>query len=188
MKKSLGSKTLVFPTPVWCVGSYDQEDKPNVMTIAWGGICCSKPACITISLRKATYTYSNIMDRNAYTINVPSERYAKEADYFGLVSGRMVDKFEATGLTALRSEHVDAPYIQEFPMILECKVIHTYEIGSHTQFIGKILDVKADEDVLGDNGLPDMNKVKPLIFGPEVRTYHGVGDHLGNAFEIGKQV
>ena len=188
MKTSLGSKTLVFPTPVWCVGSYDQNDKPNVMTIAWGGICCSKPACVTVSLRKATHSYGNIMTHKAYTISVPSERYAREADYFGLVSGKKVDKFAATGLTPLKGEHVHAPYIQEFPMVLECKVIHTHEIGLHIQFIGEIVDVKADENVMGDNGLPDITKVKPLIFAPEARTYHGVGDHLGNAFEIGKSM
>ena len=94
MKKSLGAKTLIVPTPVWCVGSYDTNGAPNVMTIAWGGICCSKPPCVTISLREATYTYGNIMERQAYTLSVPSEQYVKAADYFGLVSGRKVDTFK----------------------------------------------------------------------------------------------
>ncbi len=188
MKKSLGSKTLVYPTPVWCVGSYDKEGKSNIMTIAWGGICCSKPACVTISLRKATYTYKNIMDRKAYTINVPSEKYAKEVDYFGMVSGRKADKFAATGFTPAQSEHVDAPYIEEFPMILECKVIHTHEIGLHTQFIGEIMDVKVDDSVLGENGIPDVGKVKPIIYTPEIQGYLGVGRYLGKAFSIGKQI
>jgi len=101
MKKSFGAKTLIFPAPVWCVGSYDTSGKPNIMTIAWGGICCSKPPCVTISLRKATYTYGNIMERKAFTLNVPSEQYVQEADYFGIASGRDVDKFKETGLTAV---------------------------------------------------------------------------------------
>ena len=88
MKKSFGANTLIFPAPVWCVGSYDKNGNPNIMTIAFGGICCSKPPCVTISLRKATYTYGNIMERGAYTLSVPSEAYVKEADYFGIVSGR----------------------------------------------------------------------------------------------------
>jgi flavin reductase (DIM6/NTAB) family NADH-FMN oxidoreductase RutF len=99
MKRSFGAKTLIYPTPVWCVGSYDGRGHPNVMTIAWGGICCSQPPCVTISLRKATYTYGNIMERRAYTLSVPSTEYVQQADYFGLVSGRNVDKFEASGLT-----------------------------------------------------------------------------------------
>ena len=92
------------------------------MTIAWGGICCSKPPCVTISLRKATYTYGNIMERQAYTVSVPSVRYVREADYFGIASGRNVNKFSKTGLTPVRSEMVDAPYVVEFPMILECNL------------------------------------------------------------------
>jgi len=144
MKKSIGINTLAYPNPVWCVGSYDAEGKPNIMTIAWGGICCSKPAAVTISLRKATYTYGCIIKRGAYTINVPSIKYMAEADYFGIASGTKTDKFEDTGLTPVRSDMVDAPYVDKFPLILECKVIHTHEIGLHTQYIGEIMDIKAD--------------------------------------------
>jgi flavin reductase (DIM6/NTAB) family NADH-FMN oxidoreductase RutF len=188
MKKSLGPKTLIYPTPVWVVGTYDKEGKPNVMTIAWGGICCSKPPCVAISLRAATYSYGNIVERKAFTLSIPSEAQAREADYFGSVSGRNEDKFAATGFTPLKSELVDAPYLKEFPLILECKVIHVTEIGLHTQFIGEILDVKADESVLSEKGVPDIGKVKPIIFSPEVRHYHKVGEYLGEAFSIGKSI
>jgi len=188
MKQSFGAKTLIFPTPVWCVGSYDKQGRPNVMTIAWGGVCCSSPPCVTISLRKATYTYGNIMDKKAYTLSVPSEKYAKEADYFGMATGRKEDKFERTGLTPVRSELVDAPYVDEFPMILECRLIHHHEIGLHTHFIGEILDVKVDEAGLGQDGKPDMRKVSPIIYANEVRRYHGVGQFLGKAFEIGRSL
>jgi flavin reductase (DIM6/NTAB) family NADH-FMN oxidoreductase RutF len=187
MKKSFGAKTLIFPTPVWCVGSYNANGNPNVMTIAWGGICCSKPPCVTISLRKATYTYGNIMERQAYTLNVPSEKYVHEADYFGIVTGRNADKFKETGLTPIKSEIVDAPYVGEFPMVLECKVIHHYEIGLHTHFIGEILDVKIEESMLTDEGKADIEKIRPIVFSPEGRQYHSIGEFIGKAFEIGKK-
>jgi len=186
MKKSLGAKTLIYPAPVWCVGTTDAQGKPNVATIAWGGICCSSPPSVTISLRKATYTYGNIMARGAYTLSVPPEKYAKEADFFGIASGRTVDKFKQTGLTPVPSEVVDAAYVKEFPMILECKVTHTHEVGLHTMFIAEVLDVKVDDSVLGDDGLPDMSKVKPFLYTPESRHYYGIGEHLGKAFGIGK--
>ena len=188
MKKSLGAKTLIFPTPVWCVGSYDLEGNPNVMTIAWGGICCSKPPCITISLRKATYTYGNIMERGAYTVSVPSARYAAEADYFGIASGREANKFERTGLTPVRSDLVDAPYVEEFPMVLECKLIHHYEIGLHTQFVAEILDVKIDQDAVLEDGNPDIQKVDPLVYATKARTYHQVGGFVAEAFDIGRTI
>jgi len=188
MKKSFGAKTLAFPDPVWCVGSYDIKDQPNLMTIAWGGICCSKPPAVTISLRKATYTYGNIMARKAYTINIPSVKYVKEADYVGIASGKQENKFETTGLTPVRSDLVDAPYVDEFPMVLECKVIHTYEIGLHTQFIGEIIDVKVDQATLTVKGMPDMFKVEPFIYDSGIQAYHQIGEKIADAFQIGKKL
>ena len=187
MKKSFGAKTLAFPNPVWCVGSYDRKGQPNLMTIAWGGICCSKPPAVTISLRKATYSYGNIMARKAYTINIPSIKYVKEADYVGMASGKRENKFETTGLTPVQSDLVDAPYVDEFPIILECKVIHTYEIGLHTQFIGEIKDIKADESVLAANGLPDITKVQPFIYNSAGQDYYALGDYLGKAYTVGRK-
>jgi flavin reductase (DIM6/NTAB) family NADH-FMN oxidoreductase RutF len=188
MKKSLGAQTLVFPTPTWIVGTYDQDGKPNIMTAAWGGICCSDPPCIAVSLRKATYTYGNLVARKAFTVNVPSESHVKEADYVGLVSGRDADKFSVTGLTPVRSELVDAPFVEQFPMVLECQVLHVYELGLHTQFVGQIMDVKADEAVLEAGDHPLIEKVRPIIFSPGKGVYYGVGSSLGQAFTIGKEL
>ncbi len=188
MKKSIGADTEAYPNPVWCVGSYDADGRPNVMTAAWGGICCSKPPAVTISLRKATYTYGCITARGAYTVSVPSTRHVAEADYFGMVSGKHTDKFKDTGLTPTRSDTVDAPYVDEFPLVIECKVIHTHEIGLHTQFIGEIVDIKADAAILNDKGHPLMDKVDPFVFGHGIREYWALGQMIGRAFAIGKTV
>lgn len=188
MKQSLGAKPLVFPTPVWVVGSYDQQDKPNIMTIAWGGVCCSKPPCLTISLRKVTYTYGCITARKAFTVNVSTEQDVMLADYCGIASGKTADKFAATGLTPVKSTLVDAPYIQEFALAAECRLLQTVKLGLHTMFIGEILDIKADEAILGPDGLPDLDKLRPVAFGPVIRTYHGLGEYLGPAFSIGQNV
>ena len=122
MKKSLGPKTLLYPTPVWVVGTYDKDEKPNVMTIAWGGICCSKPPCVTISLRKATYSYGNIVERKAFTINIPSEVHCREADYFGLVSGKNEDKFTASGLTSIKC-HIVSCVSRSISSVCKMRVI-----------------------------------------------------------------
>ncbi|MDD5561994.1 MAG: flavin reductase family protein [Candidatus Omnitrophica bacterium] len=187
MKKSIGAKTIVFPTPVFIVGTYDKADKPNAMAVAWGGICCSDPVCVNISLREATYSYANIMGRKAFTISIPSEEYIKEADYFGIVSGRAEDKFASTGLTPVKSELVDAPYVKEFPFILECSLLQAVKIGLHTLFVGQVKDIKSEEDILTKEGVVDIEKIKPMIFNPANRTYYGAGKYLGNAFSIGRK-
>jgi flavin reductase (DIM6/NTAB) family NADH-FMN oxidoreductase RutF len=188
MKKSLGAKTILYPTPVLIVGTYDAAGRPNAMTAAWGGICCSSPPCVAVSLRKATYTYGNIAQQGGFTINIPSERYVREADYFGLVSGKKKDKFAETGLTPVRSDLVNAPYIAEFPFVLECKLVQQIELGLHTQFVGEILDIKADEEVLDEKGMLDIDKVRPFFYAPEANTYYGMGTLLGEAFSIGQAV
>ncbi len=188
MKKSFGAKTLIYPTPVWLIGAYDKGGKPNVATIAWGGVCSSKPPCVAVSLRGATYTHGNIMERKAFTINVPSAAQVEIADYCGMVSGRNIDKFASAKITAVKSEKVDAPYIKEFPMILECKLINYIEIGIHTHFIGEIMDVKVDESMLGVDGLPDFSKINPVLYGPEIQSYYDVGKCLGKGFSIGKKI
>ncbi len=188
MKKSFGPKTLLFPTPAWVIGTYDPAGKPNIMTVAWGGICCSSPPCVAISLRKATATYGYIVERKAFTVNVPSPHQVAQVDHAGMVSGRHEDKVAVLGLTATRSELVDAPYMAEFPMVLECRLLHTLEIGLHTQFVGEILDVKLDEAAIDGAGKPDLGRMGAVIFAPEQRAYFGLGEPLGAAFSIGKTV
>lgn len=187
MKKSLGANTYLPTTPVFLVGTYDQQEKPNLMTAAWGGICCSKPPCVSVSLRKATYSYSAIMERKAFTIGMPSESQVKEADYVGIASGHRVDKFNETGLTPIKSELVDAPYADEIPFVLECKLIESIELGLHTLFVGEIVDVKADDTILAEDGLPDIKKLKPFIFDAVHKNYFGMGDILGKGFSVGKK-
>ncbi len=176
---------MAYPTPVWVIGTYDKEGKPNVMTAAWGGICCSKPPCLTVSLRSATYSYSALMERKAYTVNIPTKKQIAQADYFGMASGRDFNKLNTAGMTTSPSTSVDAPLVNEMPLNIECKIVGVHELGLHTQFIGEIVDIKADDSILTD-GIPDMAKLEPVIFCPELRTYHGLGAFLGNAFSVGK--
>ena len=188
MNKSLGAKTLIYPAPVLVVGTYDKAGKPNVMTASWGGICCSQPPCVAVSLRKVTYSHGNILERQAFTISIPSEKYVKEVDYFGLVTGRNSDKFAATKLTPVKSRLVDAPYVKEFPLVMECKLVQVVELGLHTQFVGEVIDAKADESIIGDHGAIDIKKLKPLVFTPDTQDYYGIGSFKGKVFSAGKGI
>jgi len=186
MKISLGAETLAAPTPAWLVGAYDAAGAPNIMTIAWGGICCSKPPCLAVSLRAATYTHGAIMARRAFTVSIPSVALAAATDYVGMVSGKNTDKFAALGLTAVKSELVDAPYVGECPLVVECAVLHVFELGLHTQFVGEIKDVKADAAILDEKGHVDPQKAQFFTYIPGARRYVALGADIGQGFSIGK--
>ncbi|GFK94052.1 Flavoredoxin [Fundidesulfovibrio magnetotacticus] len=185
MKTSLGAKTLASPTPAWVVCAYDQAGKATGATIAWGGICCSKPPCLAISLRAATYTHGCIMARRAFTVCIPSQDQAAVTDYFGMASGRDADKFAVAGLTAAKSQLVDAPFIEEFPLVVECQLAHVHELGLHTQFVGEIKDVKADPGVVGPEGRINLESMGTVLYAPGSRQYFGLGPLLGPGFALG---
>jgi len=185
MKTSLGPKTLASPTPVWVVCTYDANGRANGATIAWGDICCSNPPSLAISLQHLRHSHGPITANKAFTVNIPAQNQAALADYFGIVSGRDVDKFAATNLTAVKSDLVHAPYIGEFPLVFECALTHTLELGSHTLFVGEIKDAKADAAILDPAGKIDMEKLGTVMFAPATRQYYGLGPSLGAGFSIG---
>jgi flavin reductase (DIM6/NTAB) family NADH-FMN oxidoreductase RutF len=168
------------------VGTYNEDGNANAMTAAWGGVASSKPPCISVSLRAATATHGNIVARKAFTISLPGVANATQADYFGMVSGREHDKFADTGCTPVRSDLVDAPYVGEFPLVLECDLVATTELGLHTQFVGEVRDVKADESVLTPGGAIDLELLKPIIFAMGAQAYFGIGELVGKAWSMGK--
>lgn len=187
MKTSLGPKLLVYPAPVLVVGTYNADGKPNVMTASWGGICCSQPPCVNVSLRKATLSYHNLLARKAFTLSIPSGEYVRQTDYFGLSSGHDTDKFAASGLTAAKSDVVDAPYVSEFPLVLECRLVQTVELGLHTQFIGEVIDTKVDPAALTPDGNVNIRQLNPLLFATGTKEYYSVGEFVAKAFTAGQE-
>lgn len=187
MKKSLGPQTISFPLPVYLVGSYDENGKANIMNAAWGGIVCSEPPCLGVSIQPPRHSYSAIMKNKAFTVSIPDSRLAAAADLAGLVSGRDHDKFALAGLTAVKSSLVNAPYVEECPVVIECELYKTTELGSHTLFVGRILDVKAEERIEVKDGALSMAMVDPITYNSH-GDYHKIGAPVGRAFSIGKSL
>ena len=111
-----------------------------------------------------------------------------EADYFGMVSGKDTDKFAVSRLTPVKGTVVDAPYVEQFPVVLECRLLKSFEIGVHTQFVGEILDVKVDEAVIGPDGRPDMAMVRPFVYDSAKQEYYAIGRSIGKAFSVGRDL
>lgn len=185
MRKNFGAKTYSYPCPVLMIGTYDENGDPDVMNVAWGGLCLSAPAKIAINIATSRKTFKNIMLNKEFTVSPATEDMYEIADYFGLESGNSVDKIAKTGVHVSKAENVNAPLIEEFPLTLECKVDDIYIFGERSRVLGLIVNASADESILGDDGLPDHKKLKPIIFDPVHNMYTGFGDFIGPAFKAG---
>ncbi|MDR0813006.1 MAG: flavin reductase family protein [Oscillospiraceae bacterium] len=179
MKKSIPPHALLYPNPVLVVCTYDANGKANAATLAWGGIASSEPPAISIALQKPRYTYDALTSRKAFTVNLVPAKYAAEADYFGIASGRDADKFAVTGLTPVKSAVVDAPYIAEFPYALECEVIHALDLGRHTLFIGEV------KGTVVEDGTEALWGGDIISWNAATREYFAQGTAVANAFEAG---
>lgn len=186
MKRSLGAQTLLYPFPAFLIGTYDAEGKHNIMTAAWGGICCSEPPLAQVSIRKERWTHDAILARGAFTINIPPAAMAAQTDYAGIASGRKTDKFAELSFTPVRGEFVDAPYVAECPVVVELALHSSLNLGAHVMFIGEIKDVKVNGDCLDEQGKPVLEKIDPLLYDGGSRRYYRAGGIVGNAFADGK--
>ena len=185
---SLGPQAFLSPAPVLLVGTYDEAGQPNIMTAAWGGLCCSQPPCLSVSLRRSSWTCRSLQQKQAFTVSIPSRNMVGQADFAGLVSGRQEEKFKTLGLTPRAGEHVDAPIVAECPVVLELLLRHSLELGSHIQFVGEIMDVKVNRNCLTPEGLPDPARIDALSFAPLTKEYYAVGEFVARAFAVGKTV
>lgn len=185
MRKNLGAKPYVYPMPVLIIASYDEDGTPNAMNAAWGSIADFKK--IAMYLSGEHKTVKNILKRGAFTVSMADAAHVTEADYVGIVSANKVpDKLERAGLHTFRSDFVDAPVIEEFPMALECRLV---SFDEETELmVGEIVNVCAEESILGDDGKIDPAKLNPITFDPVNNVYLTLGEKAGNAFKDGAKL
>ena len=182
MRKNFGAKAMCYPMPVFIIGTYNADSTPNAMNAAWGGI--SEETEINICVDNTHKTAENLLARKAFTVSMATAEYLPACDYVGIVSGtKEPEKFSKAGFHATKSEFVDAPLIDELPMALECEVISYDE--ETCRLVGRIVNVCADESVLGENGKVDAAKLKPITYDPMNHHYLVLGEKVGQAFHDG---
>lgn len=185
-KKLLEPGTVLSPTPVVLVTVQGADERPNIITLAWVGIVSSGPPMMSISIRSSRHSHKLIEESAAFVINIPPEKLVRETDYCGVVSGRKEDKFEGAGLTPVPAEKVNAPLILECPVNIECEVRQTLRLGAHDMYLGEVVAVHADEEVVQDEGL-NIAMIRPLVFCPGDAQYWNLGTVIGSyGFTKGK--
>jgi len=156
--------TLLNPVPAVMVSSMSSEGIGNIITIAWTGIICSDPAMLYVSIRPERYSYDIIKNSGNFVVNIPDRSLAYAVDFCGVKSGRDVNKFEHLGLTAQKSNLVDAPSIGECPVNLECRVKDIITLGSHDMFISEILCVDVSEELIDKSGKLHLEKADLICY------------------------
>ncbi len=174
MKKRLGAhESYIYPTP--CVLVTCGRDNPNIITIAWCGVVCSKPPQIGISVRPQRHSYKIIMEEGAFGVNIPKASMAREVDICGTVSGRNQDKFKLCNFSVFKGEETGVPLIKECPINIECKVKHSIELGVHTLFIGEVEEVYIDEKLS-----ESVEALDPLAYIPVTGEYVNIKEVIGS--------
>ena len=186
MKTDLGIKQAVYPMPVLMIATYDEEGNVDVMNAAWGNICAADKIALFIS--EPHKTTKNIRKVKAFTVSLASEKTLDAADWYGIASGNDTpDKFTRTGYTAVKSENVNAPIIDEFPLVMECELAEIVQTDELHAVVGRIVNVKADEEVLDAEGNVDPAKLEAVAFDNFKLGYYKMGGYIDQAWGIGKK-
>ena len=154
---------MLYPLPAVMVSVRD-NDINNIITIAWAGTICSDPAMLSISVRKERFSYDMLMNSKEFVVNLVTKDLAYACDYCGVASGRDVDKFKEMKLTPLESKYVKAPSIMESPVNIECEVVHTMDLGTHTIFMAKVLGVTVDDEFMDETGRFNLNEANLITY------------------------
>jgi len=140
-----------MPWPVVLVSVPDPaHDRANLITIGAVSPTCANPPTVGIAVSPLRYSYKLLHEARQYVVNIPSAAEAKAVDYCGTVSGRDVDKWEASGLTPVPGTRISCPAVGECPINLECTVTKIANLGSHDFFFGEIVSVQVSDSVLDE--------------------------------------
>jgi flavin reductase (DIM6/NTAB) family NADH-FMN oxidoreductase RutF len=168
--------TVLYPLPAVLV-SCGTGREANIITLAWVGTLCSGPPLVGIGVRPNRHSHGLIVEEGEFVVNLPRAEQVKWVDYCGVVSGRDEDKWVACGLTPAAASQVEVPIIAECPVNIECRLHQTVSLGTHDLFIGQVVAVQMDEDVLDEQGHLDLAKANPFAF--LNGEYRQVGEVLG---------
>ncbi len=186
MRKNIKTTEAIFPMPVLMIATYNEDGSVNVMNAAWGTMLSRDH--VILNLTETHKTVKNIKKRKAFTVSIADSKHVVEADYFGVVSGNNTpNKFENSGLSVIKSENVDAPIINEFPICLECEFIEYQDDKYGCGVIGKVVNVTADENVMNGENV-DIELVDAIAFDPYTHGYYKVTQRVGDAFKDGLQL
>lgn len=177
-------KSAYYPMPVVVIATYNEDRTTNAMTVAWTTL--EDRDEILLELSKDHLTVKNIEREKAFSVSIVDKNHIAQADYLGIVSGNEVkDKFYKTGLTSIESDKINAPIIIDFPVTMECIVKRIEDKSDLYLLVGKIVNVKMDENVLNEKGGLNIEKCHFVTFNEYDHSYREISSPVGKAFSDG---
>ena len=149
MKQEIKTTEAIFPMPVLMISTFNEDGSVDVMNAAWGTMLDRDK--VALNLTETHKTVQNIKARKGFVVHIADAKHVVEADYFGVVSGNAEkDKFAKSGMTYTKSDLVDAPIINEFPIAMECEFIEYQSDDTGLGVIGKVLRTSVEEANMKD--------------------------------------
>lgn len=155
---------VLNPVPVVLITSRNKEGKENVFTVGWTGTVCTRPPMLSISIRPERLSYEYITESMEFIVNLPSSQMTKALDYCGVKSGRKFDKIKDMNFSMKEGTMVNAPYIDDCPVTIECKVRQIVKLGSHDMFIADVLCSHINENLLDEKGKIHFEKANLISY------------------------
>lgn len=186
MKRNLGPVNALYPSLTTIVGTV-VDGRPNFLAVAHvGNMNHGQPQYLSFGINKKHYSGRGILEHREFSVCIPGEDLVVETDYVGLVSGRNSDKSQVFELFTGQLAH--APLIKGCPVCMECRLERVVDFETHSVFIGELVATHADEDVLRQDGVIDIARVRPLLFDMASQKYWSLGAEVAHCWGAGKEL
>lgn len=163
-KRDFKGSVVLNPVPVVLISSRNNEGKDNVFTVGWVGTVCTRPPMLSISIRPERLSYDYIKESMEFVVNIPHAGMTKEVDFCGVRSGKKIDKIKEMKFTMKECSNINAAYIEECPINIECKVKQIVSLGSHDMFISEVLSSHINEELIDEKGKIHFEKGDLLAY------------------------
>ncbi len=181
--KIASGAAFLYPMPMVLVGSVF-EGKANFMAVGWVSRVNYTPPLLAIAIGPH-HTNRGIDENREFSINIPDVSLLEKTDYCGLVSGSKTDKSEIFNVFYGKSDK--APLIKECPVCMSCSVYDVVQLPVNKLYIGEPKEVFTEEKYMTDQKL-DIKKINPFTLSMPDNHYWSVGENLGKAWDIGKNL
>jgi len=161
-KKPAAFRSVLNPRTPLILSCRGRDGRNNALVVVYCCNCSYDPPMVMAGIVPSRFSHHIVKETGVFVANLVTESMRATFDYLGSHSGRDEDKLARLGIPLGEGVKVDAPFLLDSPVSIECSVTGSVMTGSHEMFIGTIEYVHADADLVGADGTIDWSKVEFL--------------------------